>query len=240
MHLSADALVDLVYNTDEGTHYISQCGLFECYYKSEKRGSYYWGTMGQVTIQPTFISSISLLSFVVAQIGAASANSGSLDDSTGNSGSNENADSQKKSKDTLKTSEEGTATKATNTNDKESISNYTAETKIGTTTATTAVSSKISNSSSSKSRLKAATGEDTSNAITYNQWGFTGSQSRWTVETVTSDSDKSSSPSVHSIHTTEDKKSSNAAITKILPGKKRFKPYLVVGTTLFLAVMLSL
>lgn len=159
-----------------------------------------------MSLQHLHNTPFALASFSLIQFGSVIAdNLGGLD-SDGSDSENNNNESSPKDK--------TTATKNTKA-DHDTTQNTDTATNINTNTnkATDTATGKIDTTqqTSPKTETNTATTATNTDKVTYNQWGFTGSQKVWAEETktITSASSESSSAS-HSTHSVKGNKTSDA------------------------------
>lgn len=151
-----------------------------------------------MSLQQFHTAPFALASFSLIQFGSVVADTlGGLDSDESGSDNN-NDDSSPKDKATAKAKTD--TAKNTNTN-----------TNKDTGTTNTAGTTDTTQETTQKPETNIATTTTNTDKVTYNQWGFTGSQSVWGEETktVTSGSSESSSAS-HSTHSVKGNKTSNA------------------------------
>lgn len=151
-----------------------------------------------MSLQQFHSAPFALASFSLIQFGSVVAdNLGGLDsDELGSDNNNDNSSPKDKATAKAKTD----TAKNTNTN-----------TNTDTGTTNTAGTTDTTQETTQKPETNIATTTTNTDKVTYNQWGFTGSQSVWGEETktVTSGSSESSSAS-HSTHSVKGNKTSNA------------------------------
>lgn len=155
-----------------------------------------------MSLQQFHSAPFALASFSLIQIGSIVAeNLGGLDSDESGSDNN-NDDSSPKER--TKTDQDTTQNTDTATNTATNANTNTGTTNTAGTTDTTEATTQ-------KTETNTATTATNTNKVTYNQWGFTGSQSVWGEETktVTSGSSESSSAS-QSTHSVRGNKTSNA------------------------------